>query len=172
MTFIDLGAYDGDTVREFLADHPKATVYAFEPNPNLGAAWLGATPSNVHFYPWAAWTANVTREFAVDATTDSPMGSTLIPEKRELWALATKVQVKCFDFSSWLKKLKFTKPLIVKMDIEGAEFPVLEKMIADGTDELIDELRVEWHQGKIDGKSTDDVNGLKRRLRCRVVDWS
>ena len=45
------------------------------------------------------------------------------------------------------------------MDIEGAEVQVLEKMKADGTDALVDELLVEWHGQKVEG------------LECPVREW-
>ncbi len=64
------------------------------------------------------------------------------------------VEVPCFDFSAWLQVLKLkskAKEIFVKMDIEGAEVPILEKMIADGTDALVDELLVEWHGKVVDG---------------------
>jgi FkbM family methyltransferase len=68
--------------------------------------------------------------------------------------------VACFDFSAWLKTLGCH--VILKMDVEGAEYELLERMIADGTDQLVDELLVEWH---------DDDHGLTARLACPVSEW-
>jgi hypothetical protein len=74
--------------------------------------------------------------------------------------------VACFDFSRWLSDLRTSHPrpdvIVVKMDIEGAEVPVLQKMIEDGTDALIDELLVEWH-----GAGEE----LEETLRCTVRRW-
>jgi FkbM family methyltransferase len=60
--------------------------------------------------------------------------------------LDKSIQVNCIDFSNYLKK-NFTKDdyVICKMDIEGAEYEVLGKLIDDGTINLIDEIYIEWH---------------------------
>ena len=67
--------------------------------------------------------------------------------------------VPCFDFSAWLRTMRKRDKLIVKMDIEGAEVQLLERMKEDGTDGLVDELLVEWH------------GATGRGLRCPVREW-
>ncbi len=54
--------------------------------------------------------------------------------------------IQCFDFSKWLTD-NFTKDdeIYLKMDIEGAEFEILKKMINDGSIRLITWLAVEFH---------------------------
>jgi hypothetical protein len=60
------------------------------------------------------------------------------------WSNKTKVE--CFDFSEWLSKnVKEDDYVICKIDIEGAEFEVLKKCIADNTLRLINSLDVEFH---------------------------
>jgi hypothetical protein len=39
--------------------------------------------------------------------------------------------------------------IVLKVDIEGAEYEVLEKMFEDGSIEYIDELYIEWHYDKV-----------------------
>lgn len=55
-------------------------------------------------------------------------------------------KVKCFDLSSFITNLKDVEVLILKLDIEGAEFQVLEKMINDKTYEKINEMYIEFHE--------------------------
>jgi FkbM family methyltransferase len=55
-------------------------------------------------------------------------------------------RVKCFDLSSFIKDLKDVEVLILKLDIEGAEFQVLEKIINDKSYEKINEMYVEFHE--------------------------
>lgn len=55
-------------------------------------------------------------------------------------------KVKSFDLSYFLSNLKDSELLIVKLDIEGAEFEVLEKIIQDKTYEKINEIYVEFHE--------------------------
>jgi FkbM family methyltransferase len=58
----------------------------------------------------------------------------------------TAIEVKIIDFSNYLaEKSSHYDKIIVKMDIEGAEVDLLEKMIADRSIDLIDVLYVEFH---------------------------
>jgi FkbM family methyltransferase len=68
---------------------------------------------------------------------DSPLHSGTFKEK---------VLVDSIDFSSFILQ-HFTKDdvIILKLDIEGSEYNVLEKMIADSSLDLISEMYVEWH---------------------------
>jgi FkbM family methyltransferase len=67
-------------------------------------------------------------------------------------------EVPAIDFSRWLKEIVArhteadgSKPFVaVKMDIEGAEYAVLEVMVHDGTIALVSELMVEFHTQQFD----------------------
>lgn len=57
-----------------------------------------------------------------------------------------KVKVKSIDLSNWLKSnVKDDDYLLVKMDIEGAEFEVLQKCLDDETITKINQINIEWH---------------------------
>lgn len=170
--FIDLGAYDGDTIKEFfnwgqIINNPhEFEIYAFEPNPNLEKQMLRIQKQtkNLTFKPWAAWTFDGLVEMAADGT-DTPMGSTLMPGKQAIWDSHPHVTVKAFDFSKWLNQ-KFTVEdfVIIKMDIEGAEFPVLKKMVKDGTIRIPNLLFVEFHQNKVKEYTTQYKNAFVQEL--------
>jgi FkbM family methyltransferase len=87
--------------------------------------------------------------------------------------LDKSIQVNCIDFSNYLKK-NFTKDdyVICKMDIEGAEYDVLGKLIDDNTIDLIDEIYIEWHNHLL--KSNYDtqlfIDELKKR-NIKVESW-
>lgn len=54
--------------------------------------------------------------------------------------------VECIDFSEFLKNnIEENSEVICKMDIEGAEFDVLGKLIDEEKSKLIDKLYIEWH---------------------------
>lgn len=60
--------------------------------------------------------------------------------------LINDVEVDCIDFSHYIKTtLNSEDYVICKMDIEGAEYEVLGRLIDDGTIDLIDEIYIEWH---------------------------
>ena len=58
----------------------------------------------------------------------------------------SKITAKSFDFSKWIKE-NFDKEdfIHLKMDIEGAEYQVLRKMVDDDSISFINELDVEFH---------------------------
>ena len=74
--------------------------------------------------------------------------------------------VASFDFGAFLSLLP-ADDLVVKMDIEGAEYPVLWDLYERNLDERITVLLVEWHP-----EAT--ANGMLREkppLRCPVEEW-
>ena len=85
----------------------------------------------------------------------SPVG------KREM---QNGLTVRSIDFSSWLQS-KFSEEdyLICKIDIEGSEYQVVSKMIADGSFCLCDRLSFEWHAWIVHKKSNKNLinfNGI------------
>jgi len=175
--FIDVGAYDGDTIEQFLnwgklVDNPSEyKIYAFEPNPNM-LPELRKKVGNIEIIESAAWVDDNGTEFAVD-TTETPIGSTVMSSKKNIWDNFEKIKVATIDFSNWLKQFKGDH-VVIKMDIEGAEFPVLRKMIDDGTITIADKIFVEFHPNKVqDYTSTDKENLINeiKSLGVNIQDW-
>jgi FkbM family methyltransferase len=84
------------------------------------------------------------------------------------------IAVRCIDFSRWIRR-NFTRQdhIVVKMDIEGAEYPVLEKMVAEGTIDYVTELIVEFHWQMNDNLSQERHEALLAALVGRVLvsEW-
>lgn len=176
--YVDLGAYTGDSVKEFknwikaAYGEKKWEIYAFEPNPKLLINWRKMTNEHTHFEQAAAWTYDGEIEFAVDNTL-TPRGSTVMQSKVAIWDTMPHIQVKCFDLSKWLEQFK-DDLLVVKMDIEGAEFPILEKMITDGTIYIPDKLMVEFHPNKVRDYTTTYKEDLIKRIKnlgVELLEW-
>lgn len=56
------------------------------------------------------------------------------------------IEVDCIDFSRWvLENCREYDLLIAKLDIEGSEYAVLEKMIEDDSLKFFDKIYIEWH---------------------------
>ncbi len=111
----------------------------------------------------AAWVNDGTTQFsgAGDEAT--------IVQSSSAWN-GTERPVRCFDFSAWLRRLTSPK-VIVKMDIEGAELPILEKVVADGTDDRISLLIIEWHDGMFDPSYGGRRTEVEAALRCPAEIW-
>jgi hypothetical protein len=58
----------------------------------------------------------------------------------------SSLYVESFDFSQWLES-NFSERdyIILSLDIEGAEYPILDKMFRDSTMKYVDRLYVEFH---------------------------
>lgn len=180
--YVDCGAYDGDTVEQFLnwRGHfdPEGiySIHAFEPNPIfvevLNTLVKNRPLEDIHFHPEAVWVEETVLDFAVDAS-DVPLGSTIMPGKKKIWDNSLKIKVKTIDFSKWLKQFE-GREIIVKMDIEGAEFPVLEHLIEQGTIHIPSIFLVEFHPNKVNEYTTTDKIKLIDRLSklgVKIEEW-
>lgn len=174
MIFIDLGAYTGDTVEQFinwgqiLGDISDADIYAFEPS-DYHEQWIDVRDRHIKhvksitFKQEAAWLYDGVVHFS-----EADIGSTVMPTKNT-WNDDTVKKAYCFDFSKWLKQFK-GEEIYVKMDIEGAEIPVLEKMLQDGTDTIPTMMMIEWHGGKLGQDWRDRENVVKDKL-TKWIEW-
>ena len=56
------------------------------------------------------------------------------------------IYVDCFDFPEYLKKLKDYDNIVIKMDVEGSEYILLEKIIENITEiQNIKHIFIEFH---------------------------
>lgn len=171
--FIDCGSYDGDSIEQFynwykLIDDPtEYNIFAFEPNPTVMArAKERLTNKKVVFSDNAVWIENGTKEFSV-----YDVGSTLM-ESKSTWDKGVKIEVDTVDFSEWIKNFKGDY-VVVKLDVEGAEFPILQKMIKDKTIDIPDLMLVEFHPNKVSDYTTTDKNKLIKEVskHTRLIEW-
>jgi len=154
--FVDCGANTCTVLRGFLAKFPDFEFFAFEPQPALqheAEKVIRDHPATkITFIGKAVWIRDEQLSFflATSWAGNYRGGSTLLRGHTDNACQVDynhPVQVEAFDFSRWLAS-NFTERdyVIIKMDIEGAEYEVLEKMIQDGTLQLVNELHVEFHQ--------------------------
>lgn len=177
--FIDLGCYDGDTIRQFYNWWPFSNiykVYGFDPNPSpyIGKGWQDIKEKfpDVKFVDKAAWTSYGYIPYRLDQS-QNPWGSTAVGDKR--LDGAKEIQVASVDFSDTLKRLQLLSQageVLIKMDIEGAEFEVLEKMIRDETIKLVSHLWVEWHDSKMTPEYTVRKEKIIDYLKRNKISWS
>tara|TARA_B100000131_G_scaffold87687_1_gene84549 strand:- start:31221 stop:31814 length:594 start_codon:yes stop_codon:yes gene_type:complete len=157
---IDAGAHIGqsiDRLREkFKNDNIE--IYSFEPHPRCFLAAKTRENESTKVFNKAVWIEDGTIEFycdSLDINTARPLpgeASTMFEVKTKGRSLPgqfdsrSKITAKSFDFSKWIKE-NFDKEdfIHLKMDIEGAEYQVLRKMVDDDSISFINELDVEFH---------------------------
>lgn len=138
--FIDCGAHKGIATKHWLKHHPHDTAIAFEPNPDIGIE----PDLRMEVFRKAIGTANgfTSLYFAKNGRLES---SSIVNDKRGLGSQS--VLVPTVSFSEIL--LRYGPGCIVKMDIEGAEYEVLESMISSEAFKMMKTLYIEWHWKKM-----------------------
>lgn len=137
----------------------------WEPNiANLGAEDFNLSKEEIIDIPWDG------------GSTISELKEKITDTERteELYRWHEDVEVETVDLSQWIKD-NFSKEdyIIMKMDIEGAEYTVLPKLIEDGTASYINGAYIEWHDWVI-GEYTDKTAELKSQLNqngVSVQEW-
>ncbi len=161
--FIDGGAHKGETVAHFVETRAYARhdwqIYAFEANPALIP--LIPPRDNLTVLNQAIWIHDGTVELYLGRDTVS---SSLIKDKKTGGLSSEPTVVPCVDFGRWLEsRFKREDHVVVKLDIEGAEYEVLDSMLENGTVVLIDKLYLEFHNTKVGVDPSRDQE-LRRRL--------
>jgi FkbM family methyltransferase len=178
---IDCGANVGDVTSRFF--RTGATVYAFEPNPIcfkvLRRRFFGLR--NVKCINQGVMDRNTTlrletplahRHFdALDATVAATFleGIHTAAEYR-----SNSVEVECIDLSAFIYRVGRVK--FLKVDIEGAEIPVINSLIDTGAIENVELAAVETHE-RFSPELLAETNALRDRIsRERLaqkirLDW-
>jgi hypothetical protein len=100
----------------------------------------------------------------------------MLSEKRnsDFYEWHQDIEVESIDISNWVKTNLSEQDLIVmKLDIEGAEYNVLEKMINDGSIDYINTLFVEWHDYQLKDKKieTEKIKSILKEKKIECIDW-
>jgi FkbM family methyltransferase len=178
--FVDCGGHDGCSVRRFISEFdPKARfdMVSFEPNESFRQRF--ADFPRHHLVQAAVHDREGAQQFYLDR--EDGDGSTLFRDKLTSETggygeldTAHPVTVLTIDLSKWL--LENTRPsdyVILKLDVEGAEYDILEKMIRDGSLDRVRHLFIEWHWNKV-AIPRERHDAVRQELAARhlhVMDW-
>lgn len=161
---IDAGYYVGKAL-DYYAPLMDETwkVYAFEPNPYLNVDETSKHfPFRVEWIKKAVWTEDGEIDFALGGRDDASHIKEIRPTTDKT------IKVPCINFSKFVSELPETT-IVCSMDIEGAEFPVLEKMLNDGTAKRLSLLDIEFHHRILDGKDEQSASKLRIALEGEGV---
>lgn len=171
--FIDIGAYDGDSIISFrkkIQDANEFEIHAFEANPKL---WHHFDGMDVMLHKKAVWVKDGEIDFFI---AEDQTGSTLIDTKTTGEVnYNNPIKVQGIDINKWIKdNFQLEDRIILKMDIEGAEFEVVPYMIKEGSIKYLDEIWLETHPNKVTKYFTHDKEKLIEDIKKEGVlfrDW-
>lgn len=158
MQVIDCGGWRGTSVA-LLRKRFKHHIYTFEPNPRFKNKY---NFENHTLIRKAVWIYDGEIDFYLN--TIDGTGSSIIDKPNT----TRKIKVPCIDFSKWV--LELNDDIILKMDIEGAEYKVLSKMIDDGSINRVKELLVELHHDKYPNIATEEE--IKKISKLKIQKWN
>ena len=172
--FIDAGGYDGCSVRcfrEVYDPDESFFIYSFEANSRFKDNYKKF--NNHKFINAAVWSEDKEIDFFLDQK--KGYGSSLMKEK-STGNLDKKnpKKIKAIDLSNFIfKNINSEDILYLKLDIEGAEYDVLDKLFVTGAIDCVDKLFIEWHWNKV-GISQKRHNNLIKKLNDKnlnPIDW-
>lgn len=150
--FIDCGGYDGCSVLKFLLTRPEYDCVSFEPNPAL---WDHFRDLPTRLFRKAVYTYDGEIDLKVDPVDGD--GSTLVAGKRIDFTRTVPddecptITVPCMDLSRFISQMSERYDVIdLKLDVEGAEYAILERLVEDETIGLVNKLYCEFHGHKMD----------------------
>ena len=76
-----------------------------------------------------------------------------------------EIEIECINFIEFIKQFSDEDDIYIKMDIEFAEYNVLEAMIESGWRKNIKILWVEWH-----GTNFDDFKDKPQNIKDKLKD--
>lgn len=167
--YIDGGARIGESLDMFLK-HRKdllgCDVHFFECNDAHLETLLKIKEENKDYnfsiHSEAIWSEDGEMDFFISIDRWGDLGCTLKPEKREKLDLENPKKVKTIDFSSFLNQFNDDDYIIVKLDIEGSEYKVIERLLETKSINKINELYIEWHDIFFDVSSHHLKNELSK----------
>lgn len=141
-TVIDIGAFMGNWAQQ-VSDLYDCTIYSFEPNPRSFARLVERSQNNPKLVP--APYALGARDEEVDFLM-SGLESTAIYEHSEVDAAAPRTRVEVADVKRVWEEFAWARVDLVKIDIEGAEYALLERMIALGLHRNVNGFLIQFHE--------------------------
>lgn len=155
--FLDCGYYTGGALQKYIdagVVDDTWTIYAFEPNPEIKVK----RRPNMAIYRKAVWIKNGRINFHIAGREDAAGIANLTGHTNP-----KEISVATIDFSEFVSKLPSGANIICSMDIEGAEYEVLEKMLRDETIGRIRLLDIEFHHRFMDGyQATDSMELIEK----------
>lgn len=174
--FVDCGANRGQSVekfRELFPDHEEYVIYCFEPHAEL-ALNIDISPNEGEVFAEAVDTRYGYADFYRGPST---LGSTLFPDKITGDIAKIPTPVRSCNLPKFIREIPEVDDFVVlKLNVEGSEYPILREMLDTGIIPRINRLFVRWHYMKIPSISEVVHHRLIKDLKkagvvCEDLFW-
>jgi len=118
---------------------------------------------DVELHQMAAWT-----EWKVLTVLERGMCTGVVSDRR---TQQDDILVQGFDLAQLILD-DTSDEIILKLDCEGAEYPILEHLIKTGADQHVMLTLVEWHDGRDRHDHQGDRDWIMNHFRSRLVKWN
>ena len=152
--FIDLGSFNGDITHKFMGSplySPDFELHAFEANPLFTHANFLCYDKKIKIHRVAAWISDGELDIFVNRQKRLNVQGTSVFKEKITGNLDREnpVSIKCINFDFWLRSnFAHDDNIIIKSNIEGAEYPLFSHLMDTGTINYINRLylRLHWHK--------------------------
>lgn len=154
--FIDGGAHKGEAIEMLLEKRPDmdgCDIHFFEPNPDLIELLeeMGKKEEkyNIKVHHSAVWVDDNGVEFLESIERWNTLASTVVPSMKEIGGLKldrdNPQKVPSKNLMTFLDEFEDDDYIILKLDIEGSEYFVIDDLLRSKQLKKIDEIYIEWH---------------------------
>lgn len=170
--FLDCGGNDGCSAVKFISANPRFDALSFEPNPVLWP-YYATVPSRLVHKGVAARAGRYA--FTVDPVDGD--GSSIVAGKKIAAGIAPAdlrvIEIDCVSLEDVLAAVagRYDR-IVLKLDVEGAEYGILEALLASGAIDRIDRVYAEFHW-QMCGMPQAAHDDLLARVTARIEvrDW-
>lgn len=160
----DVGGYKGDYTAELLKTNPDITSYIFEPVSEFANNLKTRFNNTPKVKVFNIGLSNITKQLEISLDDD---GSSF--HKKSLSNKKEYAQI--IDFKDFVDENKIAHIALLKLNIEGAEYDLLERIINSNCINKIDHVLVQFHD--IDEYSTQRMHKLQEMLsRTHQLSWA
>ena len=178
--FLDLGTHGCQGLHQFshsiLPIDRSWEVHTFEPNSSLHPVkCIEQFGFDVTTHLKAVWVKNGTSIFKQYGDDGTSQGSLLEETNgdKEYHDYHSSIEVETIDFYEFVKTFKTHQEIYIKMDVEWAEYQIIEDMLLRGWPQNIKHIWIGWH-GTTHKFYRNKANFLTNEIRsegCEVTDW-
>ncbi|XP_006814122.2 uncharacterized protein LOC100375808 [Saccoglossus kowalevskii] len=194
--FIDCGGNTASSVRLFKDTYPNSSEYiihSFEIDDRLKPFYapyrnteahcpvaVSQRNGNVTAYSEDVWSPDKGPILGYDQQWGGGTLYAFNDEKNDIESggsrkLTYRKTIPAMDLSSWIQKnTRIEDYVVLKMDVEGAEYGILKKMMDDGTFRWIDKLYGEYHDWQPTGYTWLEKFRIRERLKSSgfgMMNW-